>query len=105
MAEKWRLKKGDKVRVIAGKDRGVEGEILKVIRDERRVIVAGVNVCTRHRKPSAQSAGGIEKKEASIHVSNVMLIDPSTGNTTRVGFRFEDGKKVRFAKRSGAVID
>ncbi|MDR1362239.1 MAG: 50S ribosomal protein L24 [Holosporaceae bacterium] len=100
----WRIKKGDMVQVIAGKDRGRSGEILMVLRDERRVVVKGVNVCVKHRKPSAASPGGIEKNEQSIHASNVMLLDVNDDRPTRVGMKIIDGKKVRVSKRTGTVI-
>lgn len=103
--DKWRIKKGDLVQVIAGKDKGVKGEILRVLRDERRVIVKGVNVCTKHQKPSATNAGGIVKVEQSIHASNVMLVDSSNDKPTRVGMKFVDGKKVRVSKRTGSVLN
>lgn len=103
--QKFKVKKGDTVQVIAGKDKGTKGEILSVNRKEGRVVVKGVHVCTRHRKPSATHAGGIEKKEQSIHISNVMLIDAQDGKPTRVGMKIVDGKKVRFSKRTGAVIN
>lgn len=103
--ERWRLKSGDNVIVIAGKDKGKKGKISRVLRDERKVVVEGVNVCTRHVKPSMYSAGGIEKKEMPIHASNVMLLDPTNDMPTRVGVKFVDGKKVRFSKRTGAIID
>ena len=101
---KWRIKKGDMVQVISGKDKGVKGEVLSVLRDERRVVVKGVNVCTKHQKPSMASAGGLIKKEMSIHASNVMLIDSSDDKPTRVGMKIVDGKKVRVSKRTGTVI-
>ena len=101
---KWRIKKGDMVQVISGKDKGVKGEILSVLRDERRVVVKGVNVCTRHQKPSMSSPGGLIKKEMSIHASNVMLIDSSDDKPTRIGMKIVDGKKVRVSKRTGSVI-
>lgn len=101
-----KIKKGDKVVVLTGKDRGVKGEVLKVLTEENRVIVQGVNMVTRHRKPSQLSGGGIEKKESSIHVSNVALADPKTGKATRVGFKvLKDGKKVRVAKKSGETVE
>lgn len=103
--DKWRVKKGDMVQVITGDDKGVKGEILSVLREDRKVIVKGVNVCTRHMKPSMKNAGGIIKKEMPIHASNVMLIDPSDDKATRLGVRVEDGKKVRFSKRSNTVIN
>ncbi|GHU10765.1 50S ribosomal protein L24 [Alphaproteobacteria bacterium] len=102
--DKWRIKKGDSVQVIAGKDKGARGEILRVLRDERRVVVGGVNVCTRHRKPSAADPGGLVKSEKSIHASNVMLIDSSDDKPTRVGMKVVDGKKVRVSKRTGSLI-
>jgi large subunit ribosomal protein L24 len=102
--DRWRIKKGDTIQVIAGKDRGAKGEILKVLRDERRVIVKGVNVCTRHKKPSMNNPGGLIKIEKSIHASNVMLIDSTDEKPTRVGMKMIDGKKVRVSKRTGSVI-
>lgn len=101
--DKWRIKKGDTVQVITGKDKGVKGEILSVDRKERRVVVKGVNVVTRHQKPSMNNPGGLIKKEQSIHVSNVMLVD-SDDKPTRVGMKIVDGKKVRVSKRTGSVI-
>lgn len=102
---KMRIKKGDQVIVTTGKDKGVKGEVLKVITDARRVIVQGVNVVKKHRKPSQVSAGGIESIERSIHVSNVALLDPKEDKPTRVGYKMlKDGKKVRVAKRSGETI-
>ena len=102
--EKWRIKKGDMVQVITGSDRGVKGEILSVDRKERRVVVKGVNVVTRHQKPSMTNPGGLIKKEKSIHASNVMLMDSSDDKPTRVGMKMVDGKKVRVSKRTGSVI-
>jgi large subunit ribosomal protein L24 len=102
---KWHIKKGDIVQVIAGQDKGVKGEILRVLRDERRVVVKGVNVCTKHQKPSATNPGGLIKKEQSIHASNVMLVDSTNDKPTRVGMKIVDGKKVRFSKRTGSVLD
>lgn len=101
-----KIKKGDKVVVLTGKDRGVKGEVLKVLTEENRVIVQGANMVTRHRKPSQLSGGGIEKKESSIHVSNVALVDPKSGEATRVGYKvLKDGKKVRVAKKSGETVE
>jgi len=102
-----KIKKGDKVVVISGSDKGKTGEVLKVLPAENRVIVQGVKMVKRHTRPSALNAqGGIVEKEATIHVSNVAHIDPSTDKPTRVGFKFvEDNRKVRFAKGSGEVID
>ena len=102
--EKWRIKKGDMVQIITGKDKGVKGEILSVEREERRVVVKGVNVVTRHQKPSMNNPGGLIKKEKSIHASNVMLVDSSDDKPTRVGMKVVDGKKVRVSKRTGSVI-
>ena len=100
------LKTGDKVRVIAGKDKGKEGTIKKVLVKENRVIVEGVNQIKKHQKPNnANPNGGIVEFEAPIHVSNVMLIDPSTNEPTRVGFKVVDGKKVRVSKKSGNAIE
>lgn len=101
-----KLKKGDDVVVIAGKDKGKQGKILKVIPAERRVIVGGVNKVKRHSKPSKTGAGGIVEKEAALSASNVMLLDPKTGKGTRVGYKtLEDGKKVRVARKSGEVVN
>ncbi|MEI9983227.1 MAG: 50S ribosomal protein L24 [Aliidongia sp.] len=101
-----KIKKGDKVVVISGSDKGKTGEVLKVLPTENRVIVQGVKMVKRHTRPSAVNQGGIVEKEATIHVSNVAHIDPSTDKPTRVGFKFvEDNRKVRFAKGSGEVID
>ncbi|MBT5240241.1 MAG: 50S ribosomal protein L24 [Rhodospirillaceae bacterium] len=101
-----KFKKGDKVIVLAGKDRGKTGDIVKALPQDDRVIVQGINMMRRHTRPSATAAGGIVEKEASIHVSNVAIVDPKENVATRVGFRkLDDGTKVRFAKRSGEVID
>ncbi|MEK9923074.1 MAG: 50S ribosomal protein L24 [Alphaproteobacteria bacterium] len=101
-----RIRKGDQVAVLAGRDKGKRGEVLRVIPADSRVVVQGVNVVKRHRKPTQMSAGGIEEIEAPIHVSNVAHIDPDSDKPTRVGFKtLEDGKKVRFSKRSGDVLD
>jgi len=101
-----RIRKGDQVAVLAGRDKGKRGEVLRVIPSDSRVVVQGVNVVKRHRKPTQMSAGGIEEIEAPIHVSNVAHIDPDSDKPTRVGFKaLEDGKKVRFSKRSGDVLD
>lgn len=100
-----KLKKGDKVVVIAGKDKGKRGEITKVITDKGRALVSGVNLIKKHNRPSQTGAGGIETKEAAIQLSNLMIEDPKDGSPTRVGFKVEEGKKVRFAKKSGELID
>jgi large subunit ribosomal protein L24 len=101
-----RIRKGDRVVVVAGRDRGREGEVLRVEPKANRVVVQGVMLAKKHQKPGPQGGGGVVSKEASIHTSNVAHIDPKDGKPTRIGFRFlEDGRKVRFAKRSGEVID
>lgn len=101
-----KVKKGDQVVVIAGKDKGKKGEVLRVIPTENRVVVQGVNVVTKHTKPSMTSQGGLVKQEAPIHVSNVAHIDPKSNEATRVGFKtLEDGTKVRVARKSGEQID
>ena len=110
MAVKLRLKKGDQVIVTTGPNRGKRGEILKVIKGDRpgdhRVVVGGVNRVKRHTRPSPKSPGGIIEKESPIHISNVALVDPKENKPSRVGFTFlEDGRKVRFARRSGEIID
>ena len=100
------VKKGDKVIVISGKDKGKQGVVLEAYPKKDRVLVEGVNIVKKHAKPSqANPQGGIFDQEAAIHVSNVMIIDPKTGNPTRVGYQTVDGKKVRVAKKSGNVID
>ncbi|SCC01480.1 50S ribosomal protein L24 [Weissella bombi] len=99
------VKTGDKVKVIAGKDKGKEGVIVKTIADQDRVVVEGVNMVKKHQKPNNQyPQGGIVELEAPIHVSNVQLLDPSTNEPTKVGYKVEDGKKVRFAKKSGKTL-
>ena len=101
---KLKIKTGDTVRVIAGDHKGSEGKIVKVLLEKNKVIVEGVNMVKKHMKPSAQSPqGGIVEKEASIQISNLSLLT-SKGETTRVGYKVEDGKKVRFAKKSNEVI-
>jgi len=106
MPRKFKIKKGDKVVVTTGRDRGKSGEVLRVLRADERVLVQGVNLVRRHQRPSAGGAGGIIEKESAIHVSNVALIDPKTDKPTRVGYKtIEGGRKVRVARRSGEVID
>jgi large subunit ribosomal protein L24 len=101
-----KIKKGDSVIVLAGKDKGRKGQVTKVFPTENRVLVAGINVVQRHTRPSQTNPqGGIVNKEAPIHVSNVACVDPKSGDATRVGFRIEGDKKVRFAKKSGEVIN
>jgi large subunit ribosomal protein L24 len=103
---KLKIRKGDHVVVITGKDKGKKGEVLKVMPDENRVIVRGVAVVRRHQRQTASQEGGIISKEGPIHVSNIALEDPKDGSPTRVGYKFlKDGRKVRFAKRSGEIID
>lgn len=99
------VKSGDKVRVIAGKDKGKEGTVLSALPKKDKVIVEGINIVKKHTQASGMGQeGGIVEKEAPLHVSNVQLIDPKTEEPTRVGYRFEDGKKVRYAKKSGEVL-
>ncbi|MDO4903274.1 MAG: 50S ribosomal protein L24 [Limosilactobacillus sp.] len=100
------IKTGDKVRVIAGKDKGKEGNVKKIFAAENRVVVEGINMVKKHQKPSNSNPnGGVIDTEAAINASNVMLIDPSTNEPTRVGYKLVDGKKVRVAKKSGKTID
>ena len=100
-----KIKKGDTVVVLAGKDKGRTGEVVKALPKEGKVVVSGVNVHARHRKPSqVNPQGGIERKEAPLHVSNVAIADPKTGAPTRVRFEERDGKKVRVAAKSGELI-
>ncbi len=106
MAKKFKIKKGDKVTVITGREKGKNGEVLRVLRKDDRVLVQGVNLVQRHTRPSQTSAGGIIEKEAPIHISNVAHIDPKTDLPTRVGFKVDEGgRKLRVARRSGEVID
>jgi large subunit ribosomal protein L24 len=101
-----KIKKGDPVIVLSGRDKGKKGSVLKVDPKKRRAVVQGVNVVKRHTRPTATDQGGIREKELSIHLSNLALEDPKTGEATRVGFkRLKDGTKVRIARRSGEVID
>lgn len=103
---KFKIKKGDQVVVIAGNDKGAKGRVIEVLTEKSRVLVEGVNIISRHTKPSgAENAqGGIIKKEAPVHISNVALVDPKGGEATRVGRKDEKGKLVRYAKKSGEVI-
>jgi large subunit ribosomal protein L24 len=101
-----KIKKGDRVVVLSGKDKGKHGEVTKAMPKDGKVIVAGVNVITRHRKPSqANPQGGLERTEAPLHVSKVAVEDPKTGKATRVRFEERDGKKVRVAVKSGELIN
>lgn len=103
---KMKIRKGDKVVVIAGKDKGKTGEVLKALPSKSRVVVQGVNMVKKHNRASQVSAGGIEEKELSIHISNVALADPKTGKPTRVGLKdLKSGKKVRVAKKSGETLE
>ncbi|MGX7196291.1 50S ribosomal protein L24 [Enterococcus olivae] len=100
------VKKGDKVKVITGKDKNKEGVVLEALPKKDKVVVEGVNIVKKHQKPSqAAPQGGIVEFEAPIHISNVMLIDPTNGEATRVGYKEVDGKKVRVSKKTGEVID
>ena len=101
-----KIKKGDSVVIRSGKDKGRTGTVLQVMPKEGKVVVAGVNVATRHRKPTqANPQGGLERREAPLHVSKVAIEDPKTGKPTRVRFEIKDGKKVRVAVKSGETID
>jgi len=101
-----KIRKGDRVVVTSGRDKGKRGEVLRVLPDEGRVLVAGVNVVKRHQRQSARAQGGIVNKEAPIHLSKVAHIDPKSGEPTRIGFKvLGDGRQVRFAKKSGEVLD
>jgi large subunit ribosomal protein L24 len=101
-----KIRKGDRVVVLAGKDKGREGEVVKAMPKDGKVVVSGVNMIARHTKPSqADPEGGIKRREAAIHVSNVAIKDPKTGKPARVGFEVRDGKKVRVLKGSGEVLN
>ena len=101
-----KIKKGDKVVVLTGRDKGKSGEVKQVMPDDGRAIVAGINLVKRHTRQTQQTQGGILTKEATIDLSNIAIADPKTGKATRVGFKvLEDGRKVRFAKSSGDLID
>lgn len=102
--KKIKIKTGDNVKVVTGNNKGSEGKVLKIVSDKNRLIVEGVNMVKKHMKPNAQNPqGGIIEKEASIHVSNVSLLT-SSGESTKVGYRMDDNKKVRFSKKSNEVI-
>ena len=101
-----KIKKGDKVVVISGRDKGRNGEVVRVMPREDRALVRGINVVKKHQKQSMKEEGGIIRKEAAIHLSNIAIADPKDGKPTRVGFKvLDDSRKVRFAKRSGDLID
>ena len=102
---KLKIKSGDTVVVTTGEHKGSEGKVMTVLIDKNKAIVEGVNMVSKHEKPSASNPqGGITKKEAPIHISNLSLIDPKSGKATRVGYKIENGKKVRFSKQSNQVI-
>ena len=102
---KLKIKSGDTVVVTAGDHKGSEGKVLKVYAEKNKALVEGVNTVKKHEKPSAANPqGGITEKEAPIHISNLSLVDPKSGESTRVGYRMEDGKKIRFSKKSNQVI-
>jgi len=102
---KLKIKSGDSVIVIAGDHKGTEGKVLRILVENNKAIVEGVNMVKKHEKPSAANPqGGITEKEAPIHISNLSLLDPKSGEATRVGYKMEDGKKVRFAKKSNQVL-
>jgi len=105
MATKLKIKKGDKVVVITGRDKGKTGEVMKVLREENRLLVQGVHMVKRHQRQTMQVQGGIIEKEAPIHVSNVAHIDPKTQKPTRIGYRMDGERKVRVARRSGETIE
>jgi len=100
-----KIRKGDKVVVLTGKDKGRNGEVLQVMPKENRALVRGINVVKRHQRQTQSQQAGIINKEAPVHLSNLAIADPKDGKPTRVGFRIDDDRKVRVAKRSGAVID
>lgn len=102
---KLKIKSGDTVTVIAGDHKGIEGKVLRVLREKNKAIVEGVNLVSKHTKPSAKNPqGGIVKKEAPIHISNIALVDPKTKEATKTGVRTEGDKKVRFSKKSNQVL-
>ncbi|MBT3359655.1 MAG: 50S ribosomal protein L24 [Rhodospirillales bacterium] len=106
MPRKLKIKKGDQVIVLSGRDKGRKGEVLRVLPKDNRALVQGVNMVKRHTRPTQMQAGGIIEREASIHISNLSLIDPKSGDATRVGYKIlDDQRKVRYSKRSGEVID
>ena len=104
MAQKFKIKKGDRVVVTTGRDKGKTGEVLAVLRAESRVLVQGCNMAKRHTRPTQTTAGGIISKEAPLHISNVAHIDPESGKATRIGFEVSDGAKVRIARSSGKTL-
>ena len=101
-----KIKKGDNVMVMTGKDKGKTGEVLSVLPVKERLLVRGVNIVKRHTKPSQTAPGGIIERENAIHISNVALVDPTSNKATKIGFRIlEDGRKVRFSKSSSEILD
>ncbi len=105
MTNKLKVKKGDQVIVISGRDKGKKGEVLKSLPEKNRVIVSGVNTVKKHEKPTQSSAGGIVDKELPIQISNIALVDPKSGKATKVGYKtLENGEKVRFSRKSGEII-
>ena len=105
MNKKFKIKKGDSVIVITGKDKGKTGNVLSILKDKDRVVVQGVNIIKRHRKATQESPGKIEEIEASVHISNVSHVDPENGKPTRVKFEFKDGLKKRMSVVSGSLLD
>ena len=106
MPLKLKIRKGDTVVVLTGRDKGKTGEVLRVRPKDQRVVVRGVNMIKRHTRPSQTTPGGVLEREAALHISNLAIADPKDGKPTRVGYRvLEDGRKVRFAKRSGEIVD
>ena len=106
MAQRFRIKKGDTVCIISGKDKGKSGQVLKVLRQDNRLFVQGINLVKKHQKQTLTQEGGIIQKETSIHISNVAHMDPASKKPTRVGIKFlKDGRKVRVAKRSGETLE
>ncbi len=103
-APKLHIRRGDRVRVIAGADKGLEGEVLEVFPQKQRAVVDGVNIVKKHRKPMGDNPGGIIDMPAPVHISNLMLLDPKTGEPTRIGRKEVDGKLVRYSKKSGEII-
>jgi len=106
MGQRMKIRKGDTVVVLTGKDKGKKGEVIRALPEDSLVVVQGVNMVKRHQAPSTDNPGGIQEKELPVHVSNLALLDPKSGEATRIGYKFlEDGRKVRFARKSGEMID
>ncbi len=103
--KKFHIKKGDLVRVLTGKDKGKQGEVLQVNRKKYRAVVDKINIVKKHLKPTNESQGGINEVPAPIHISNLALVDPKTGDITRVGRKLIDGKLVRYSKKTGEILD